>query len=174
MFSNNSSADYSSSQENNGKGSYKKFIISLVIALVFVASIFFVIMLVFGSNSSEDDTNGYTDGPTYDISNDDTGGDYIEISEEESLDFLKDYSISSEDIFSIESKIRDVIDEHYSGSGYDSIIYDVSGVHYSGSTEEITFTCHTDIKDKDFNVSIKLGKNSSVESVSISESSTEK
>ncbi len=153
----------------NQDGRKKTLIIG--IAVFIVLSLVAAVLIVIANSSYSDTATNTEEFPDaeqikYDSKDESTGGEDVEIPNNETLNFLKQYMVADEDISSLEYEIRDTLDEYYFGSGYNSIIYDIDSVKFSETDKSISFSFKTDKSNK-FIVSLVLLGNNHIDSIEI-------
>ena len=96
------------------------------------------------------------DDPNADYSQENTGGEEPERPDEEDIYFLAEYGLSDDDIDFIEAKLDEVLEEYYGNVGYDAVVFDLNSVVKSSSGDSIFFKLHTDVRDRDIEVTVTL------------------
>lgn len=157
--------------EPEKKDPKKAIIITAIVIFLLVIAAIVVAVIVIDKNSNG--TNGQdAEHIEYDHSNDDTGGEEVDVPNNQSLNFLKLQQISDEDIKTIEYRIRETLDQYYADTGYDSIIYDISSVNKSASTNIVSFIFRTDRADMYYRASIKLNDDNQIVDIFIVQDET--
>ena len=94
-------ANYAPAPEPPQKRSHKGLIL-IIVAILIIGAIITVAIVVF---TNDNDFHRDAEQITYDSGDEETGGGKESIPKNETLDFLKDYSISNEDIQKIEMEV---------------------------------------------------------------------
>ena len=153
------------------KNNSKTVVVIVVIAAFLLLFITALVIVIAGKQNDSDSDHVLggidADQSDYDISDQNTGGEEVELSENETLDFLKGYNISEEDILSIENEVYRRLDEYYADQSFNTIIYDVQGVSVSNSGKFISFSFQTDVGDMVFHVSLELNNGNTVTKITV-------
>jgi hypothetical protein len=149
------------------KGGAKKFIIFGIIALLVIIIVTVVVILI-SQPDVTDEPIVETDAEQieYDSKDKNTGGENAILPENESLLFLKEYSVSDEDIATIDDEIRETMNTYYP-NGYNTVIYDLDSIESFDLNSRIEFDFSGDAKTYSFHIKIYLDSNSKLSSVNI-------
>ena len=153
-------ANYAPVPEPPQKRSHKGLIL-IIVAILIIGAIITVAIVIF---ANDNDFHRDAEQITYDSSDEETGGGKESIPKNETLDFLKDYSISNEDIQKIEMEVFNKLNAHYGERSFDYVVYDIKNI--KKTTTRISFTFTTNLQDKTFYVDLTLNNNS-VEAIAI-------
>ncbi len=128
---------------------YALFAISGIIVLVAI-SIFVVMLVVRTEDKLTDDSE-----EDYSLQ-DDTGGEEVELAENEKTDFLTKYGLSADDVADVDWKVIKYLDEYYVDTGFNSVKYDLDSVTMTSEKDLLSFTFASDVSDVKFKATLLL------------------
>ena len=141
-----------------------KYIIFAILGIIAIVAI--AVLAVSVMQADNEDNAG--EDEDYSLQ-DDTGGEEVELAEDESLNFLTEYGLSEIDASDADWGVIKYLGEYYAEDGFNYVKYDLDSVVLSAENNSLSFTFSSDRADVKFQATLSLDPNdNSMKDISIS------